>query len=87
MTRGSALYLCGGDLRPGPRAESCPNVIHDWPLPSGYIDASEVAASRLRRGWANVACPDCARYGWRPGSKIDPASDVRVPSNTREERP
>lgn len=67
MRPATAVYLCGGDESPGPRATECPNGLHDWPLPSGYVDAGMVAARRLRRRWANVQCPDCGLYGWRPG--------------------
>lgn len=70
-----AVYLCGGNLAPGPRDE-CPDALHDWPLPSGYIDAADVASSRLSRGWANVRCPNCRLYGWRPG-RIRPETDQR----------
>lgn len=73
------IYVCGGDLRPGPR-DDCPAAVHDWPLPSGYVDASEVAHSRLYRGWSNRKCPICGRYGWGPG-RIRPVTDVRVPAD------
>ncbi len=43
------VYLCGGDMRPGPRETDCPDPLHDFPLPAGYVDASEEAASRLSR--------------------------------------
>ena len=80
--RRDAVYLCGGDYRPGPRDE-CPDALHDWPLPTGYGDAAEVAASRLYRRWSNTKCPRCGLYGWRPG-RIDPTTDVKTP--TRPER-
>ena len=60
------MFICGGDFTPEPRVE-CPNSLHDWPLPHGYVDASEVAASRLSRRWSNKRCPDCGLYGWVPG--------------------
>ena len=72
-----AVYLCGGDMRPGPRDE-CPDPLHDWPLPDGYVDAAEVAGSRLGRGWRNVRCERCGLYGWRAGRLRD--GDVRVPA-------
>jgi hypothetical protein len=78
MRRGSAVYLCGGDLRPGPRASECPNELHDWPLPTGYADASDVAMSRLRRRWANPRCTECGRFGWRPSGDVNPETDVRT---------
>lgn len=74
----TATYLCGGNLTPGPRMTRCANVLHDWPLASGYVDAHEVAMSRLYRKWANPRCPDCGLFGWRPG-RIDPESDVLRP--------
>ena len=74
--RGRAVYLCGGDFTPGPR-EECSHSVHDWPLPSGYVDAADVASVRLRRGWANLQCPRCGLYGWAPG-RIDPKTDRRV---------
>lgn len=64
-----AMYLCGGDFNNlDPRSE-CPNVLHDWPLPRGYVDASEVAGARIAAGWSNRRCPDCGLYGWAPGAK------------------
>lgn len=61
------VYLCGGDMRPGPRETDCPDPLHDFPLPSGYSEASEEANSRLNRGWNNTRCDRCGRYGWSPG--------------------
>lgn len=61
-----AVYVCGGDERPGPRGTDCPNRLHDHPLPSGYIDASAVAQRRLSQGWASRRCPSCHVYGWVP---------------------
>jgi len=66
VSRKNAVYICGGDDRPGPR-DTCPNTLHDWPLPAGYTDAAQAAGSRLRRGWVNKRCPDCQLYGWVPG--------------------
>jgi hypothetical protein len=63
---GPRVHLCLSDMRSGPR-DDCPNEVHDFPLPSGYGDASEAAERRLRKRWANVQCPDCGLYGWRPG--------------------
>lgn len=63
-----AVHICGGASGTGPKRENdCPNALHDWPTPSGYIDATEEAGWRLRHQWANVKCPDCGLYGWRPG--------------------
>lgn len=60
------IFLCGGDMRPGPR-DDCPDPLHDFPLPSGYVEASEEAGSRLNRGWSNTRCDRCGSYGWAPG--------------------
>ena len=59
-------YVCGGNGRPGPRDE-CPNSLHDWPLPVGFVEGEEVAASRLHRKWGQVYCLACGKYGWVPG--------------------
>lgn len=48
-----ATFICGGDETPGPR-DACPNALHDYPLPTGYTDASEVAYHRLYKRWSNV---------------------------------
>lgn len=44
----------------------CPNALHAWPLPNGYIQAHTEAEERLANGWANTKCPDCGLYGWTP---------------------
>jgi hypothetical protein len=64
------VFLCGGYDRTAAPRDECPNRLHDWPLPSGYIEADDVARSRLGRGWKNRKCPDCRLYGWEPG-RID----------------
>lgn len=74
-----AVYICGGDFRPGPRGD-CPNVLHDYPLPAGYVDASEVAARRLRKRWTQRRCRECGLYGWQPGAPLGDESDTRVPA-------
>lgn len=76
MTHPTHVILCGGDLTPGPR-DPCPNTLHDWPLPAGYVDAHEAAASRLYRGWKSRRCPDCGFYGWAPSRLA--AGDQRIP--------
>jgi hypothetical protein len=63
------IFLCGGDMRPGPRGTACPGPLHDHPLPSGYIDAAEEAMRRLNNGWTNRKCPRCQRYGWERGTR------------------
>jgi hypothetical protein len=72
-------FICGGDESPGPR-DDCPNSVHDYPLPSGYNDAHEVAGRRLRRRWVNPRCPDCGLYGWRPSLADADATPVPHPS-------
>lgn len=79
----SGFILCGGNLRPGDR-EACPNVLHDYPLPEGYVDAAEVAARRLAHRWSNRRCPQCGLYGWQPGRPLGDASDTRVPFEVGE---
>lgn len=74
-----AVRICGGDLRPGPRGTECPNPVHDWPLPPGYVDASDVADRRLRHGWSNSRCPSCGEYGWQQGRPCGDESDRRRP--------
>lgn len=61
-----AVYLCGGDTRPGPRGTACPNSLHDHPLPAGYGDAHAEAGRRLATRWLNPKCPACGLYGWVP---------------------
>jgi hypothetical protein len=74
------IIVCGSS-EPEPRGE-CPNDLHDWPLPSGYVAADETAQRRLRNGWKNTRCPDCGLYGWREGRKRADG-DVRVPAEVR----
>lgn len=79
MARQRPTFICGGDYgRLDPRSE-CPNVLHDWPLPAGYVDASEVAAARLRNRWGNKKCSECGLYGWTPGRQTESCNPVRVP--------
>ena len=74
-----AIYLCGGDLASGPR-DDCPNQLHDFPLPAGYVDASEAAGRRLQHRWRQVRCPACGLYGWQPGDLTGCPCDERVPA-------
>lgn len=60
-----ATYICGDG--PTEKRSECPNALHDYPLPSAYVGASEEATRRLGSRWSNVRCPDCGLYGWRPG--------------------
>ena len=73
----TAVYVCGGDYDHLEVRSACPDVLHDWPLPQGYTDAAEVAASRLGHGWHNVRCARCGLYGWTPG-RPTPYGDTRV---------
>ena len=58
----TGIRLCGtGHLAP---RDPCPNRLHDHPLPLNYNWAHEEAMRRLRKGWANKRCPECALYGW-----------------------
>lgn len=78
----SGLRICGGDLRSGPR-DACPSVLHDFPLPDGYVDAAEAAERRIRRRWASAECRDCGLYGWQPGDPAGDPCDEQVPAPTR----
>lgn len=72
-----AVYICGGDFDRLEQRSTCPDALHDFPLPEGYTDAAEVAASRLNHGWRNARCPRCGMYGWGPG-RPTPYDDRRV---------
>lgn len=71
-------FLCGGDMRPGPRETDCPDPLHDFPLPRGYVDAHEEAMSRLNRRWTSKRCGLCGLYGWLPGEPRKGEQVVRV---------
>lgn len=58
------ILLCGGDTTPGPRGTDCLSRLHDHPLPSGYNDAADEAARRIRNRWSNRRCSRCGLYGW-----------------------
>lgn len=53
------------------RQSACPNPLHNWPLPSAYLPAAEMADRRLATGWGNTRCPDCGIWGWTPGALTD----------------
>lgn len=77
--RRNRVYVCGGQYHHLDPRESCPNTLHDWPLPLGYGDAHAVAAARLSAGWGNPQCPDCRLYGWAPSSRRPESTNaVRV---------
>jgi len=77
--RAATLFrLCGGDLTSGKRGD-CPDGLHDFPLPDGYVDASEAAERRMRHGWGTAQCPDCGLWGWLPGRPTGDPCDERVP--------
>lgn len=67
MARPKPIYVCGGAYHLIEPRSGCPNSLHDWPLPLGYVDAGEMAASRLSQGWRNVRCRTCNVYGWVQG--------------------
>lgn len=80
MSRRNAIYICGGDTHHLDDREPCPDPLHDWPLPIGYVDASNMAESRLSHGWSNKRCRKCGLYGWTPGQmKGLAAESKRVP--------
>jgi hypothetical protein len=62
-----------------PRVTDCPNALHDWPLPTGYVAASDTADKRLAYRWRNNRCPECGFYGWVPGDRKAGTRPVYVP--------
>lgn len=85
-------YVCGGEsgtARSRDRRNDlagCPNDLHDWPPPEGYTDAAVEAGWRLRNRWSNPRCPDCKRFGWRPG-KLTELHIRRPADHPREDTP
>lgn len=74
----NSTIICGPDETPGPRS-TCPNRLHDYPLPEGYVTASVVAGRRLSKRWRNPRCPDCGLHGWTPPASYDgPSSPAGV---------
>lgn len=74
------VFICGGEsdtARQRDRENRCPSVLHDWPLPRGYVDAETEAMWRLRNGWRNPRCHDCEMFGWVAGKTT--AEHVRRP--------
>jgi hypothetical protein len=81
------VFLCGGNFDHLLPRGDCLNVLHDWPLPAGYIEAGEVAGARLRARWANKRCPDCGLYGWTASDKRPAGTNpVMVPAEHEEQR-
>lgn len=78
--RNYAVRICGGDFGNLDPRSDCPNSLHDWPLPAGYVDAGEVAAARLAARWSNRKCPDCGIYGWLPGTRTPSSRAIEVPA-------
>ena len=74
-----SVYICGGNLQSGTR-DTCPDPLHDFPLPDGYVDAGEAAARRLRKRWSQQKCGQCGLYGWLPGQPTGDQCDARVPA-------
>lgn len=63
MTGTYAVYLCGGDFTLRPDTESdCPDRDKHSPMPTGYVDRSEWAATMLTHGAAQRKCPTCSLY-------------------------
>lgn len=73
-------YICGGNYSLLQQRVSCPNTLHDWPLPDGYSDAHDVANARIANRWDSQRCPDCGIYGWTPGRETPSTNAVHVPA-------
>lgn len=84
-TASRPIFLCGGDMTPGPRGTDCPSPLHDHPLPASHCDAAEEAGSRLYRGWTNRRC-SCGLYGWEPGRPHPSARRTTRTRRTEENR-
>ncbi len=81
MAKTYAIYLCGIDYGRLQIRGDCPNTLHDYPLPAGYVEASDVASARLRARWKNQKCPACGLYGWSPSAtRPETTRPVRVPA-------
>lgn len=71
------IFICGVDATLEARSE-CPDRLHDWPLPAGYVEAHQQAKGRLARQWKQAKCPECGRYGWIPGRLGEHDKEVRA---------
>lgn len=88
MAKQYKIFICGGDYTNLQAREDCPDSLHDWPLPDGYVEASEVAAARLRERWSNRKCRRCGLYGWAPcGKRPESTHPVHVPFPSAKEEP
>lgn len=65
----------------GTTRADCPNPLHDYPLPDGYVDAAEEAAKRVSYGWRNPRCPECNTYGWNPGTSRYQLTPIKKETN------
>lgn len=64
----AAVYLSASESRCEREIEQpCPNELHNDPLPTSFMAASDEAERRLEEGWDNLRCPDCGIYGWVRG--------------------
>lgn len=63
-----AIRICGGDYGLLDRRDPCASTLHNWPLPAGYVDAAEMAASRLAHGWETRSALTVAYTGGHPAN-------------------
>lgn len=81
MAKQYKIYICGGNYKNLQKREECPDPLHDWPLPHGYVEASEVAGARLGARWSNRKCRRCGIYGWAPSDKRgENTNPIHVPA-------
>ena len=65
------VFLCGGDFTLHPDTDShCPDRDTHSPMPRGYIDRFEWAASMLAHGATHLRCGSCGLYAiWTPPAR------------------